>query len=201
MMRKGVFERGEWFMKDKYVTGDLPKTKLRLKGNVITFKQRMQELQVQLEQEKERRNREEKAFLRYFQLNKKALPLIDLVMEEKPKAFRLFLFLVQHMSKYNCVICSRTAFESALGTSRSTTYEYLKYMQELNMIYTEPKGKYTRYVVNPNIIWRSRKQDLKHCPYPTEKAKLDFPARPNQTYSKSGVLYVKSVKEYGKFKA
>ena len=36
---------------------------------------------------------------------------------------------------------------------------------------------------------------------PTEKAKLDFPARPNQTYSKSGVLYVKSVKEYGKFKA
>ena len=22
MMRKGVFERGEWFMKDKYVTGD-----------------------------------------------------------------------------------------------------------------------------------------------------------------------------------
>ena len=43
------------------------------------------------------------------------------------------------------------------------------------MIYTESAGKYTRYVVNPNIIWRSKKKNLKYCPFPEEKAQLDFP--------------------------
>lgn len=181
-------------MSNIYVENKLSKTKVkaRIKGNIVSQEQRIMDLLAQLEQERVKRKREEKVFLSYFQLNKKALPLIDLCLAEKPKAFRLFLFLINHMNKHNCVVCLRTVFEKALGTSRSTTYEYLKYLQDLNMIYTESAGKYTRYVVNPNIIWRSKKKNLKYCPFPEEKAQLDFPERPNNTYSKSGVWYAKA---------
>ena len=175
-----------------YVQNELKNAKSRIQGNIISGEQRMKELRAQTEKDREKRKREEKVFLSYLQLNKKALPLIDLCLTQKPKAFRLFLFLINHMNKHNCVVCLRTVFEKALGTSRSTTYEYLKYLQDFNMIYTKPAGKYTRYVVNPNIIWRSKKKNLKYCPFPEEKAQLDFPKQPNNTYSKSGVWYAKA---------
>lgn len=162
------------------------------KPNEISFEQRKKDLNVQKEQERKKEKREDKVFSTYFQLNKKALPLFDLCLTEKPKAFRLFIFLINHMNKFNCVVCSRSVFEKALGLSRSTTYEHLKYLQDLNFIYTERAGKHTRYVVNPSIIWRSKKRDLKYCPFPDEKALLNFPEAPNNTYSKSGVLYAKS---------
>lgn len=181
-------------MSNIYVKGTLPKTKARMKANEITHKQRLLDLLAQLEQKMRKRKREEKVFSSYFQLNKKALPLIDLCLAEKPKAFRLFIFLINHMDKCNCVVCSRTVFEKALGTSRSTTYEHLKYLQDLNILYTKPDGKHTQYVVNPNIIWRSKKSNLKQCPFPKEKAQLNFPEFPNNTYNKNSVLYAKSTK-------
>ena len=171
-----------------YVIGDQTPTR----PNELTGKQRQRDLDIQKEQERIKEKREEKVFSSYFQLNKKALPLIDLCLAEKPKAFRLFLFLINHMDKYNCMVCSRTVLEKALGTSRSTTYEHLKYLQDLNILYTEPNGKHTQYVVNPNIIWRSKKSNLKQCPFPKEKAQLDFPKFPNNTYRKSEVWYAKS---------
>lgn len=179
-------------MSNIYVKGTLPKTKARMKANEITHKQRLLDLNAQKEKAIEKKKREEKVFSSYFQLNKKALPLIDLCLAEKPKAFRLFIFLINHMDKYNCVVCSRTVFEKALGTSRSTTYKHLKYLQDLNILYTKPDGKHTQYVVNPNIIWRSKKSNLKQCPFPKEKASLDFPKFSNNTYNKSSVLYAKS---------
>ena len=143
--------------------------------NDISFGRRQLDLNAQKEQEIEQRKREEKVFSSYFQLNKKALPLLDLCLAEKPKAFRLLMFIINHMNKRNYVECSRSVFEKALGLSRSTTYEQLKYLQDLNCIHTERAGKNTRYIVNPNIIWRSKKQYLKYCPFPEEKLLLRFP--------------------------
>ena len=163
-----------------------------MKPNEISFRKRQADLAVKKEQEDERKKREDKVFSSYFQLNKKTLPLLDLCITEKPKAFRLFIFLINHMDKYNCVVCCRSAFEKALGLSRSTTYEHLKYLQDLNFIYTGPVDKNTRYVINPNIIWHSKKRNLKYCPFPKEKALLNFPNSSDNTYKKNGILYVKS---------
>ena len=95
------------------------------------------------------------------------------------------------MNKFNYIICSRSVFEEALGLSRSTAYEHLKYLQELNFIHIEHSDKGTQYVVNPNIIWWSDKRNLKHCPFPPEKVMLSFPAPQKNTYKKGQLLYIK----------
>ena len=82
--------------------------------NDISFGRRQLDLNAQKEQEIEQRKREEKVFSSYFQLNKKALPLLDLCLAEKPKAFRLLMFIINHMNKRNYVECSRSVFEKAL---------------------------------------------------------------------------------------
>lgn len=140
----------------------------KLNENELSFEERKKELEELNKQEEEKRKRERKSpFSRFYQINKEHSDDMQWLLDKNPKAFKILLFLLDHMDKYNALICSYQVFQEALGISKATVQRAIALLKEENFVYVYKTGTSNVYVVNNDLAWSSWGNNTKYCEFPT----------------------------------
>lgn len=135
--------------------------------NEISFEQRAIDLAIEEKTEEEIRNRKKKSpFANFYQINKEHSKDLIWLVSENPTAYRILLFLLDHMDKYNAVMCSYFVIQEALGMSRATTFRAIKVLKERGFIAVYKSGSSNVYVVNNDLAWNSWGNNVKYCEFP-----------------------------------
>lgn len=136
-------------------------------SNEVSFKQRELDLKAQERAEQEELKRERKSpFNNFYQVNANHSDDLIWVVKENPNAFRVFLFLLDHMDKYNAVVCSYQVFQEALDIGRTTASKAIKFLKEHGFIHVYKSGTSNVYVANPDIAWKSWGNNRQYCEFP-----------------------------------
>lgn len=88
------------------------------------------------------------------------------LLDKNPKAFKILLFLLDHMDKYNAVMCSYTVIQEALGMGRTTASTAVKLLKEHGFIAVLKSGTSNVYVVNNDLAWNSWGNNVQYCEFP-----------------------------------
>ena len=81
--------------------------------NQMSFNERKADLDDQKKKEEEELERRKKSpFSDFYQVNRRHSNDMQWLLSESPKAFQILLFLLDHMDKYNAVMCSYTVFKN-----------------------------------------------------------------------------------------
>lgn len=132
----------------------------------ISFDERAEELRLQDELEKKKKEREKKnTYKNFYQINRKYSSSLISLAHNAPKASEIFQFLLLHMDKYNALICSTTVICEALNISRATAQRGIKYLKENGFIDIAKSGTTNIYIVNPDIAWSSWGKNKKYCKF------------------------------------
>lgn len=135
--------------------------------NDVSFKQREIDLKEQERQEQEKLQRERKSpFTRFYQVNKEHSDDLMWLLNENVTAYKLLLFLFDHMDKYNAVMCSYQVFQEALGVKRTTASNAVKVLKENGFIHVYKSGTSNVYVANPDLVWNSWGNNVQYCEFP-----------------------------------
>lgn len=135
--------------------------------NEVSFKQRLKDLKYQ-EQEEQKiiKNAHKSPFRAFYQINKEHSDEMQWLLDKNPKAFKVLLFLLNHMDKYNAVMCSYTVIQEALGIGRTTASMAVKLLKEHGFIAVMKSGSSNIYVVNNNLAWNSWGNNVQYCEFP-----------------------------------
>lgn len=133
----------------------------------VSFEQRERELRQEERAEKEQQERERKSpFNNWYQINSNHSDDLIWVVKENPNAFRVFLFLLNHMDKYNAVMCSYQVLQEALDIGRTTASTAIKFLKEHGFIHVYKSGTSNVYITNPDIAWKSWGNNRQYCEFP-----------------------------------
>ena len=137
------------------------------KLNEMSFEQRARDLEEQ-EREEQKKLREERKspFSRFYQINKDNSDYLRSCLDENPKALKLLLFIIDHMDKYNAVICSYKVFQETLGMGQATVARCVKYLKDHGFLYVYKTGTSNVYVANKNLVWNSWGNNVEYCEFP-----------------------------------
>ena len=105
-------------------------------------------------------------FTSFYQVNKEHSEDMQWLLDKNPKAFKILLFLLDHMDKYNAVMCSYAVIQEALGMGRTTASTAIKLLKEHGFIYIYKSGTSNVYVVNKNLAWNSWGNNMQYCEFP-----------------------------------
>ena len=137
------------------------------KSNEVSFKQREIDLKAQKSADEERLKRSRKSpFANFYQVNKEHSELLMWLVTANPNAYKILLFLFDHMDKYNAVMCSYTVLQEALNMSRSTASRAVKLLKEKGFIVILKSGTSNVYVVNNDLAWNSWGSNVQYCQFP-----------------------------------
>lgn len=136
-------------------------------NNEVSFEQRERDLRAQERAEKEELQRERKSpFKAFYQVNKDHSEDLMWLVKTNPNAYRVLLFLFDHMDKYNAVMCSYNVLQEALEVSESTVKRAIRVLKEHGFIYIYKSGTSNVYVTNPDIAWNSWGNNRQYCEFP-----------------------------------
>lgn len=135
--------------------------------NEVSFEQRERDLKMQERIEQEELNRERKSpYRNWFQLNADHSEDLMWLLNKHPNSFKVLLFLIDHMDKYNAVMCSYQVLEEYFGVTRQTLSSAVKVLKEHGFIYVYKSGTSNVYVTNPDIAWKSWGNNMQYCEFP-----------------------------------
>lgn len=126
-----------------------------LKG-VVSFDERLEELQKKEEQEKKEEQKQKKSpYKDFIQMNNAYYKAEDWLMKTSPIGYRILRFLISHMNNYNAVICSYAVLEEYFDISKPTVTRAIKLLKEHNFIDTAKTGTSNVYFINKELVWKS----------------------------------------------
>nr|CRY94026.1 hypothetical protein [uncultured prokaryote] len=136
-------------------------------ANEVSFEQRKRDLRTQEREEQSQiKNIRKSPFTSFYQVNKEHSEDMQWLLDKNPKAFKILLFLLDHMDKYNAVMCSYAVIQEALGMGRTTASTAIKLLKEHGFIYIYKSGTSNVYVVNKNLAWNSWGNNMQYCEFP-----------------------------------
>ena len=135
--------------------------------NEVSFEQRKKDLTFQ-EQEEQKNilNARKSPYKAFYQINKDHSDDMQWLLDKNPKAFKILLFLLAHMDKYNAVMCSYTVIQEALGMCRTTASTGIKLLKEHGFIAVLKSGTSNVYIVNNDLAWNSWGNNMQYCEFP-----------------------------------
>lgn len=137
------------------------------KPNEMSFNQRERDLKLQKQEEEQQEAKKHKSpFSAFYQVNKKHSNDLMWLVKANVNAYRILLFLFDHMDKYNAVMCSYNVLEEALEISESTVKRAIKVLKDHGFIYIYKSGTSNVYVTNPDLAWNSWGNNVKYCEFP-----------------------------------
>lgn len=135
--------------------------------NEVSFEQRARDLAEQeREEQKALANSRKSPFRAFYQVNKEHSEDMQWLLDKNPKAFKILLFLLDNMDKYNAVMCSYTVIQEALGMGRTTASTAVKLLKEHGFIAVLKSGTSNVYVVNNDLAWNSWGNNVQYCEFP-----------------------------------
>lgn len=135
--------------------------------NEVSFEQRERDLRAQERAEKEELKRERKSpFKAFYQVNKEHSEDLMWLLNENPNAYKILLFLFDHMDKYNAVMCSYQVFQEYFSIGRTTASNAVKMLKEHGFVHVYKSGTSNVYVANPDIVWNSWGNNMQYCEFP-----------------------------------
>lgn len=137
-----------------------------LKGEV-SFEQRQKMIEQEMEAEKKRKKIEKQSpYTRWTQFNNDATSEMIALTKKNPPAMALLLFLVDQMDQYNAVVCSMQVLTEALGYSRRTLSNSVKFLKDNGFIAVFKSGTSNVYTINDKVWWKSWGNNLKYSKFP-----------------------------------
>ncbi len=128
----------------------------KLNQNVLSFKEREEQLKEEAIEDKELARRERSSpFSNWYQVNKEYYKQKDWLIAKNPTAYRIFEFLVHQMDHYNAVVCSYRVLQETFNISQSTVTRAIKLLREKQFIDVYKSGTSNVYAINKNIVWNS----------------------------------------------
>lgn len=135
--------------------------------NEVSFEQRERDLRAQERAEQEELKRERKSpFKAFYQVNKDHSEDLMWLVKTNPNAYRILLFLFDHMDKYNAVMCSYQVFQESLEISRATASRAVKLLKDKGFIAIMKSGTSNVYIANPDLVWNSWGNNMQYCEFP-----------------------------------
>lgn len=135
--------------------------------NEVSFEQRERDLRAQKRAEQEELEKQRKSpFSRFYQVNKDHSEDLMWLVKTNPIAYRILLFLFDHMDKYNAVMCSYQVFQESLEISRATASRAIKLLKDKGFIHVYKSGTSNVYVTNPDLVWNSWGNNVRYCEFP-----------------------------------
>lgn len=105
-------------------------------------------------------------FTNFYQINANHSEELIWLVNENSNAFRILLFLFEHMDKYNAVMCSYQVIQEALNIGRTTASNSIRFLKEHGFIHVCKSGTSNVYVTNPEIAWKSWGNNRQYCEFP-----------------------------------
>lgn len=118
----------------------------------------------------EKENAEEKKNAPFVQLSVATMPKFREIVSENSLAANIMLFLAQHMSHENIVICSQAVLIEEFDCSRTTLYRALKYLVEKKLVIVVKFGTANGYGVNGEFFWKTYNKRDKYMVFDNVKA-------------------------------
>ncbi len=138
-----------------------------LNNSQLSFDERQKELEQKKQEEDERAKKEHKSpFAKFYQINKKHSDDLQWLVKENSNAYRILLFMFDHMDMYNALVCSYKVLQEGLEISESTVKRSIKLLKEKHFIYVYKTGVSNVYVVNKDLAWSSWGNNTKYCEFP-----------------------------------
>lgn len=135
--------------------------------NDISFEQRARDLKALEEQDKKKLNEDRKSpFARFYQVNKQHSEDLMWLLNTNPNAYKILLFIFDHMDKYNAVMCSYVVLQEYFGLSRATVSRAVKVLKDNGFIAILKSGTSNVYVANPDLVWNSWGNNVQYCEFP-----------------------------------
>lgn len=135
--------------------------------NETSFEQRVKDLKTQEYVEQKELQKERKSpFKAFYQVNKEHSEDLMWLLNTNPNAYKILLFLFDHMDKYNAVMCSYQVFQEYFSIGRTTASNAVKLLKEKGFVYIYKSGTSNVYVANPNLVWNSWGTNRQYCEFP-----------------------------------
>lgn len=135
--------------------------------NEVSFEQRARDLAEQeREEQKAIANSRKSPFSRFYQVNKDHSDDLMWLLNKSPMAYKVLLFLFDHMDKYNAVMCSYQVLQEYFGSSRQTLSSAVKLLKEHGFVAVLKSGTSNVYVVNNDLVWNSWGNNVEYCEFP-----------------------------------
>lgn len=138
-----------------------------LSENQVTFAERRRQLEHEANVEAQQLERERKSTYKDFaQLNRANISHIISACGANPQAVRVLLFILEHMDKYNALVCSYKVFEEQLEISHATVARAVTYLKQTGFIVVYRSGSSNVYVMNDNLAWTNAGNKHQYCRFP-----------------------------------
>lgn len=135
--------------------------------NETSFEQRERDLREQERREQEELKQARKSpFRAFYQVNKEHSEDLMWLLNTNPNAYKILLFLFDHMDKYNAVMCSYQVIQEYFGISRATASRAVKTLKEHGFVHVCKSGTSNVYVTNPDLAWNSWGNNRQYCEFP-----------------------------------
>lgn len=118
------------------------------------------------EDDKKERESKKSPFSNFYQVNADHSEDLMWLINKYPNAFKVLLFLIDHMDKYNAVMCSYQVLEEYFGVTRQTLSSAVKVLKEHGFIHVYKSGTSNVYVTNPDLVWKSWGNNRQYCEFP-----------------------------------
>lgn len=110
------------------------------------------EEQEKLAKEEYEKSKKDHNFVKFF---RDAMPEIRWLSLNNPKAFAIFMFIVEHMDYKNALMCSYQVLEDYFEVSKSTITRSIRFLKENGFIDVLKSGTSNVYIINSEVAWAS----------------------------------------------
>ena len=118
------------------------------------------------EDEKKERESKKSPFKEFYQVNRERSADLMWLLNTNANAYKILLFLFDHMDKYNAVMCSYQVLQEVLGLGRTTTSTAVKFLKEHGFVHVYKSGTSNVYVANPDLVWNSWGSNVQYSEFP-----------------------------------
>lgn len=159
----------------------------------VTFAERQRQIDEEKQREAEGLERQKKSTYKNFaQLNRDKIAHIIACANADKQAVRILLFIIEHMDKFNALLCSYKVFEEQLNISKPTITRAIKYLKEKGFISVYRSGTSNVYVLNDDLAWTNTGDKHKYCKFP---ANIILSATEQDNLTKAKFTNVKMMEE------
>lgn len=130
----------------------------------MMLEQKAHEFREQTRYEEQQRKAEESSpFTHFAQQNTETDVLMSVA--ENPLAMKIYLLIVRKMNVKNALVASYQFFMEYFQTSRSSVKRAIRVLESSNVLQVKRRGGLTLYLLNPNIVWKSKGNLVKYCEF------------------------------------
>ena len=105
-------------------------------------------------------------FNRFIQINADYADFLSDLAFNHGRELALLLYLEKNANKLNKICVHQKSLCERLKISKSTLSRYIKFLKEKKLIYKQKSDGNTFYIINPDIMWKSKSSDRFLCEFP-----------------------------------